>query len=282
MKSNKVIISVALTGGGTSKKANPAVPITPEEIAKDVVLCAKAGAAIAHIHVRDEKGFPTMNPDIFEEVVVAVKKAVKEAGIDVIINLTTSGGPATDEERLLHLKRLQPEMCSYDVGTFNWGNAFIFENTPHLLEILGECTQEYNIKPEIEIFDGGMIGNAKHYIKKGFIKGDPHFQFVLGVSGGLEGTVENLLFLKNKLPENSTWSCTGIGATHIPMMYASLALGADGIRVGLEDNIYYSKGVLATNEMLVERAVRVAKDAGIEIATAADARSILGLREDEK
>lgn len=276
--SNKLIVSVALTGGGTSKKANPNVPVTAEEIARDVVACAKAGAAIAHIHVRDEQQRPTMSCAVFTEVVNTVRKAIQEAGVDIVLNLTTSGGPATDEQRLEHLVALKPEMCSYDVGTFNWGNAFIFENTPHLLEILGKCVVEHQIKPEIEIFDGGMIGNAKHYIKEGYIQGNPHFQFVLGVSGGLDGTVENLVFLKNMLPENATWSCTGIGKTHMPMLLASLALGADGVRVGLEDNIMYQKGELATNVQLVERAVRLGREAGREIATAADAREILGLR----
>lgn len=276
----RLIISVALTGGGTPKSANSAVPVTAEEIAADVVACAKAGAAIAHIHLRDEKQRGTMDVNTFTEVVIAVRKAIAKAGVDIVLNLTTSGGPAADEERLLHLEALKPEMCSYDVGTFNWGNAFIFENTPHLLDILGECVVRNEIKPEMEIFDGGMIGNAKHYIKKGYIKGRPHFQFVLGVEGGLDGTVENLVFLKNQLPENATWSCTGIGKCHVPMLLASLAMGVDGVRVGLEDNIFYNKGELATNAMLVERAARIAKDCGRTIATAEDAREILGLRRD--
>lgn len=275
---NKLIISVALTGGGTSKKANPALPVTPEEIAADAVACAKAGAAIAHIHVRDEKQFGTMDVKAFEDAVMAVRGALKKENLDMVINLTTSGGPATDEERLLHLEALRPEMCSYDVGTMNWGNAYIFENSPHLLEILGQCVVKNQIKPEMEIFDAGMIGNAKHYMKKGYIQGRPHFQFVLGVSGGMDGTVENLAFLRNMLPEDATWSCTGIGKCHIPMLLAGIAMGADGVRVGLEDNIFYKKGQLATNEMLVARAVRIAEECGREIATAEDAREILGLR----
>lgn len=275
---NKLIISVALTGGGTSKKANPALPITAEEIAADAVACAKAGAAIAHIHVRDEKQLGTMDVNAFKDAVTAVKAALKKENLDMVINLTTSGGPASDEERLLHLEALKPEMCSYDVGTMNWGNAYIFENSPHLLEILGECVVKNQIKPEMEIFDAGMIGNAKHYMKKGYIQGRPHFQFVLGVSGGMDGTVENLAFLRNMLPEEATWSCTGIGKCHIPMLLAGIAMGADGVRVGLEDNIFYTKGQLATNEMLVARAARIARECGREIATASDAREILGLR----
>lgn len=275
---NRLIISVALSGGGTSKKATPYVPVTAEEIAKDVVACAKAGAAVAHIHVRDKEGMPTMDKNVFEEVVTEVRSEIKKAGVDILINLTTSGGPATDDDRLLHLEALKPDMCSYDVGTFNWGNAFIFQNTPYLLDKLGECAVKNNIKPEMEIFDAGMIGNARHYIRKGYVVGRPHFQFVLGVSGGMDGTVENLAFLKNMLPEDATWSCTGIGKCHIPMLLTSIALGADGVRVGLEDNIYYSKGVLATNEMLVKRAVRIATDCGRTIATAEDAREIFGLK----
>ncbi|MBS5190060.1 MAG: 3-keto-5-aminohexanoate cleavage protein [Lachnospiraceae bacterium] len=275
----RLIISVALTGGGTSKEANPAVPVTPQEIAADAVACCKAGAAVAHIHCRDEQGRPTMDLETFKEVVTTVRNALKEEGLDMIINLTTSGGPATEEERLLHLKALQPDMCSYDVGTFNWGNAFVFDNTPKFLKMLGECVVENNVKPEMEIFDGGMLGNANYYIKKGYITGNPHYQFILGVSGGLDGTVENLVFLKNKLPENATWSCSGIGKCHVPMLLASIAMGANGVRVGLEDNIYYNKGELATNEMLVARAARIAKECGRTIATAEDTREILGLRE---
>lgn len=276
-KSNKVIISAALSGAGTSKAACPYVPITAEEIAADVVACAKAGAAIAHIHVRDDKGYGGMDTQKFAEAFEATKKACQEANVDIIINLTTSGGPADHDTRLAHLKLLKPEMCSYDAGTMNWGNAMIFENHPKFLEDLGTLTQELDIKPEIELFDASMLGNAMYYVKKGYLKTPCHFQLVLGVPGGLDGTIDSVNFIVPKLPEGSTWSITGIGKTHMPMLLAGLAAGADGLRVGLEDNIMMSKGVLATNAQLVERAVEISKLAGREIATAAEAREILGI-----
>lgn len=273
-----LIITAALTGAGAGKKQAPAVPVTPEEIAADVVAVAKAGAAIAHIHVRGEDGFGTMNTDIFEKTVFAVRKRLEEEKIDIILNLTTSGGISNDDERLAHLKSIRPEMCSFDAGTMNWANSFIFENSPQFLEKLGKTTRDLGIKPEIEIFDGSMLGNAQYYIKKGFLKEPCHFQFVLGVAGGLDATIRNLNFLYEMLPQGSTWSVTGIGKGHMPMLLGALALGADGVRVGLEDNVFLSPGEYATNAQLVERAAKLAAQTGREIATPQQAREILGIR----
>ena len=276
MKSNKLIISAALTGAMTPKKVCPALPVTPEEIAADVVACAKAGAAAVHIHVRDEKYRFTMDTQRFSDAFYAIRDACIRENVDVIVNLTTSNGPGTDEIRLAHLDKLRPEMCSYDAGTLNWGAA-IFENSPQFLEKLGTAVQEWDIKPEIEVFDASMIGNAIRLIQRGFLRSPAHFQFVLGAEGGLEGTIDSVNFLLPKLPENSTWSITGIGRAHMPCLLAGLAAGCDGLRVGLEDNIYLGKGVPANNVQLVERAVRIATLAGREIATAAEAREILGI-----
>lgn len=277
---NKLIISAALTGAGTSKEAAPTVPYHADEIAEQVVAVAKAGAAAVHIHVREDSGWPTMSTDKFTDAFVAIKKAVEAAGVDVIVNLTTSGSSKIEPNdiRLAHLKKLRPEMCSYDSGTFNWNNGGVFVNDPWFLDELSACVVENDIKPEIEIFDNGMIGNAIHYIKKHNIPTPCHFQFVLGVGGGADGTTKNLVFLKELLPEGSTWSVTGIGKRHMEMMLAGLAMGCDGLRVGLEDNLYLSHGVKATNVQLVERAVELAKLAGREIATAEEARQILGIK----
>lgn len=278
---DKLIISAALTGAGTYKSMNPNVPETADEIAEDVIRVADAGAAVVHIHVRDENGRGSMDTDRFEEVYEKIQKKLKEHGKDVVINLTTSGiwgAQATDEMRLAHLQLLKPEMCSFDAGTMNWNCGSIFENSPQFLEKLCQCTAEHDIKPEIEIFDIGMIGNVNYYIQKGMLKTPCYFQFIMGVLGGAEGTAENLQFLVNKLPEGSKWSVSGIGKAHIPMMLAGLSMGCNGIRVGLEDNLYYSKGVKATNSMLVARAAEIGRLAGREIASAEDAREILGLR----
>lgn len=272
---NKVVISAALTGAITTQKESPSLPIKPEEIAADVVACAKAGAAICHIHVRDENGVGTMNIDRFSEAYEAIQAAVKEAGVDVILNLTTSGGVAGNEERMAHLKKLCPEMCSYDAGSLNWAGDTIFINSPTFLMDLGKVTMEYGIKPEVEVFDSSMIKNAVRNVQRGYLEDKLHFQFVLGTYGGMAATVENLMFLRSLLPSNSTYSVSGIGAGSVPMIMAALAVGADGIRVGLEDNVYMSKGVPATNVLQVERAVQLVKLSGREVATAAEARQLL-------
>ena len=273
--SNKVIISAALTGAMTAKDRCPNLPVTPREIAEDVVKCVKAGAAVVHIYVRDEENRFTMDTDTFEAVFRAVKEACIREGVDVIVNLTTSNGPGSDEIRLAHLDRLRPEMCSFDAGTLNWGNT-IFENSPGFLEKLGKAVQEWNIKPEVEIFDAGMIQNAASLVKRGFLKEPVHYQFIMN-GPGLEGTIENLAFLLRKIPEGSTWSVSGIGKSHIPMMLAGLAAGANGLRVGLEDNIMFSDTEKATNELLVRRAAELCRIAGREPATAEEARKILGI-----
>lgn len=273
----KLIVAVALTGTAGSKQQSPATPITPEEIAADTVAVAKAGASMVHIHVHDEKGYPTMETRYFKETFEAVKEATEKAGVDVIVNLTTSGGSNDSFLRQEHLRQLRPEMCSYDVGTFNWSLGSIFENSPDFLVELGKTTQALDIKPEIEVFDAGMLGNAAAYSGYKVLKTPCHFQFVLGVLGGMAGTVENLEYLHRHLPEGSTWSVTGIGQAHLPMLLAGLALGCDGIRVGLEDNLYLSRGVKGTNLELTERAVAIARLAGREPATADEARQMLGI-----
>jgi uncharacterized protein (DUF849 family) len=273
-----LIITAALCGAGTTKAQTPHVPITPDEIAADSVACVKAGAAILHIHVRDKDGVNTMDTDVFTETVGKIRAALAAEGLDAVLNLTTSGSKFSDELRMGHLPILKPEMCSYDPGTMNWANSYVFLNTPAFLEKLGNYVQELDIKPELEIFDGGMIGNINYYIKKGVLKTPCHVQFVLGVTGGMPGDADALSYLLPKIPKDSTWSVTGIGKSHIPCMLIGLAEGCDGLRVGLEDNIFYEKGVLATNAQLVTRAAELGKLAGREIANAAEARAILGLK----
>ena len=274
---SKLIITAALCGAGTTREAAPAVPITPDEIAADVVAVAKAGAAVAHLHARNADGKNDMDTDLFTEVVNKTRAAMKAAGVDIVLNLTTSGSKFPEDMRLAHLPKLMPEMCSYDPGTMNWANSYVFLNTPVFLERLGTLSQELQIKPELEIFDGGMMGNVDYYLKKGYLKAPLHYQFVLGVPGGMPGNIDSLAYLLPKMQPGSTWSITGIGKSHVPMMLAGLAEGCNGLRVGLEDNVMLTKGVTATNVQLVERAIALGKLAGREIATADDARQILGL-----
>lgn len=271
----KRVISVAVTGSWPTHEDNPNVPFTPEEIAEDVYECWKAGAAIAHIHVRNDDGSPSTDFEKYKETIERIR-AHKDC--DICINITSSGSvDFSDEERIYPLQQLKPELASYDAGTLNWQHRTVFMNPPSFLEKLGYALLESNIKPEIEIFDGGMVHNAIHYIKTGVLKAPCHFQIVLGAAGGLPCTIENLVFLKNMLPEGSTWAACGIGRGHLPIMLATIAMGGH-LRVGMEDNVYYKRGVLAeSNAQFVARAKRLLEEADLEAATPEEARQIYGL-----
>ena len=277
----KTIITAAVTGAWPKKENNPNVPMTPQEIADDVYACWKAGAAIAHLHMRDDEGNGTMDTAKFEETVNLIH--TKYPDCDIILNLTTSGDiHADDEIRVAHVKKLKPEMASYDCGSMNWLNSGLFINSPKFLTDCGLLFQETNTKPEIEAFDPGMIGNAAYYIKKGVLKTPVHFQFCMGCANGIAGSMKNLIFMKETADElvgkgNYTWSCFGVGHSAMEMLYGAVALGGN-IRVGMEDNVMYAKGQLAeSNVQFIERAVRVIKEYGKEVATPDEARQILGL-----
>lgn len=272
---NKRVITAALVGSWSTKEMNPAVPYTPEEIARDAYECWQAGAAIVHIHVRNPDGTPSTDFELYKEVVERIR-SFKDC--DVCLNITSSGTVGLkDEDRIRPLRELLPELASYDCGTMNWQHRTVFENRPEFLEKLGYTLLECNIKPEIEIFDGGMVYNALYYIKKGVLKPPCHFQFVLGCAGGLPATIESLVFLRNLIPEESTWSACGISSGNLPIMMATIAMGGH-LRVGLEDNLYIRKGVLArSNAELVEQARKLLEMAGLEPATPEEARQIYGL-----
>lgn len=272
---NKVILTVATTGAWPKKENTPYVPLQPEEIAEEIYACWKAGASIAHIHVRDDQGNASMDFGKFKKTVELVRAKPE---CDIVLNLTTSGGIGLDDEiRIKPLVELKPELASYDCGSMNWQHNCVFENSPSFLEKLGHEMAEAGVKPEIEIFDVGMIYNALYYLKKGVLKAPLHFQFVLGAAGGMPATVENLVYLKNLIPEGSTWSALGIGKGHLPILYAALALGGN-VRVGMEDNILLSKGVLAkSNVDFVERTKRSIEAFGKTVATPDEARQILGV-----
>jgi len=271
---NKVILTVATTGAWPQKKDTPYIPLQPEEIASEIYACAKAGASIAHIHVRDDENKASMSFEKFKETVRLVRKSC-----DIVINLTTSGGLGLlDEIRMKPFMELKPEIASFDCGSMNWMHSTVFENSPKFLEKLGKGMQENNVKPEIEVFDAGMVYNALYYLKKGILKAPLHFQFVLGVPGGMTATVENLMFLKGLIPRDATWGALGIGKQHLPIMYTALALGGH-LRVGMEDNIYYRSGELAkSNVEFIERTKRIATELDKQIATPVEARAILGLK----
>lgn len=273
----KLFITCALTGSQTNKGLSPYHPTMPDEIAADAVAVAKAGASIIHMHCRDEEGLPTMNTDRWVEIVTKTRAALKAEGLDLIFNLTTSGTKFSEDDRVGHLPILLPEICSFDAGSMNWSNDYVFLNRPPFLERVGTLSKELGIKPELEVFDAGMLGNVRHYLEKGFIDAPLHYQLMMGVKGGMDATKENVNYLVSHLEPGSTWSIAGIGKSHMPMLLEGLAAGCDGLRVGLEDNVFLEKGVYATNAQLVERAAAIAKLAGREIATPAETREMLGL-----
>ena len=267
----KLIITVAPTGAQTTREHTPYVPLSPKEIADSVYESWKEGAAIAHIHVRDHRGENTLNLDTYKEVIDRVQDKC-----DIILNLTTAGGIGNDDEDRLKVCELNPEMATFDAGTMNFGPG-VFHNTPEFLERLAAVTKERQIKPEIEIFDVGMIHNTLRIAKKGLIDDPFHFQFVLGVHGGMPATPKNLMFLIDSIPEGSTWSAIGASKDQLTINTMSILLGGH-VRVGMEDSVYFRRGELAeTNAQFVKRIANLAQTLGREVATPAEARKILGI-----
>ena len=267
----KLIITVALTGNVPTQKMNPNLPVTAEEIAADVRRCHAAGAVLFHVHARDADQKPTLDINVYKENVRRIKELTPEA----IVQLSTGARAGKDWEERAKPVRLLPEMGSFTTGSNNLP-GIVYENSPPFIEYLAKVYQETGVKPEIEIFETGMINNAVFLEKKGFIKTPLHFDFVLGAPGSMPGTIKNLQFLSESIPAGSTWSVAGIGKAEIPLSAAAIAMGGH-VRVGLEDNLYMPDGPLASNPLLVEKIVRIAREIGREIATPDEARSILSL-----
>jgi 3,5-dioxohexanoate:acetyl-CoA acetone transferase len=297
----KVIVTAALTGGGSTPSMSPYLPITPQQLADEAVRAYEAGAAIAHVHVRNpETGEPSSNLEYFREVATKVKSRC-----NVIICFTTGGTPdMTVAERARVVAELKPELATFNAGSMNFGIFLGAENIkeykydwekPHLLnsensifpntfKTLRENSQmfaETNTKPELEVYDSGMINNLAYLVQKGYLKKPLHIQFVLGTMGGLPATVNNLNFLYNSAREalgEFTWSACAIGRFQFPMCTVAMIMGGN-TRVGMEDNLYVSKGVLAkSNAELVEKMVRILREFGNEPATPDETRKILGLK----
>ena len=271
---DKLIISCCICGAEVTKENNPAVPYTVEEIVREAKSAYEAGAALIHLHVRWDDGTPTQDKGRFQEMVDAIRKECP----DVIIQPSTGGAVGmTDLERLQSTEIVPtPEMATLDCGTCNFGGDEIFINTDNTIANFGDIMKERGIKPECEVFDKGMIDLALKAAKKGHIDYPIHFDFVLGVQ--MTATVRDLVFMATSVPAGSTWTATGIGKNCWDIVAATIAMGGH-VRVGFEDNVYMSKGVLAkSNGEMVERVVQIAKLMNREIATPAEAREILGLK----
>ncbi|MEJ1383924.1 MAG: 3-keto-5-aminohexanoate cleavage protein [Candidatus Sedimenticola sp. (ex Thyasira tokunagai)] len=277
-KYEKLIINAALTGMIPQKKDTPEVPITAQEIIEDAKRCHKVGASIVHIHARDADGIPTWRPETYAEII----GGIREKCPDLIICASTSGRNFQELEKrsaILFLEGdLKPDLASLTLGSFNFPKQASI-NPPDIIKSLATLMKERGIKPELEIFDLGMLDYAHHLIEKELIDNPAHINLFLGSLGTLSATPSNLAALLNSLPKESIWSATGIGRFQNYVNNMAIASGGH-IRVGLEDNIWYDheRTILATNEMLVIRAVATAQGMGREIATPTEARKRLGLQ----
>lgn len=270
----KLIITAAICGAEVLKEHNPAVPYTVDECVREAKAAYDAGASIIHLHVRYDDGTPTQDKARFKEVIDAIRKACP----DVIIQPSTGGAVGmTDDERLQPVELL-PEMATLDCGTLNFGGDEVFMNTENTIKYFGKRMIELGIKPEVECFDKSMIDMALRLHKKGYIEKPMHFDFVMGVNGGIGGELRDFVFLRGSIPPDATYTVAGMGRYEFPLAVAAIIDGGH-VRVGFEDNVYLSKGVPAkSNGELVEKVVRLAKELGREIASPAEARRILGLK----
>ncbi len=270
---DKLIITAAICGAEVTKEQNPAVPYTVEEIVREAKSAYDAGAAVVHIHVREDDGTPTQCRDRFK----VCMDAVREACPDVILIPSTGGAVGMTAEERLQPTELFPEMATLDCGTCNFGDD-VFENTMPMMRAFGKRMLENNIKPEYECFEMGHLDTILRMAAKGEVPGDPmQFNFVLGVPGCTPATVENLVWLVNRIPTGSTWTATGIGRHAFTLAAPTIVMGGN-VRVGFEDNLNISRGVLArSNGELVEKVVRISRELGREIASPEEARAILSL-----
>lgn len=292
----KVVITCAVTGNAPFNHRHPAFPVLPKEIAAACVEAARAGAAIVHVHVRNpDSGAGSRNPKLFKETV----DRLRDTGVNVILNLTAGLGgfflpdpndekralPESDvisvDERMAHLELCRPDIASLDITTGNQVEGpveFVYLNTTRTLRQMAKRFQELNIKPELEAFSAGDVEFGKSLIAEGLVSGVPLFQFVLGVKWGAPADSRTLLYMRDLLPPHATWAALGTGRLQMPVVAQSTLLGGN-VRVGLEDNLYLSRGVFATNGQLVERAKLIIELLGYESASAAEARTLLGLEQ---
>ena len=288
---NDVIITCAVTGAADTTSRSNLVPITPEQVANAAIEAAKAGAAVVHVHVRDpETGQGSRDPGLFKQTV----DLIRDSNVDLVLNLTAGmggdwvpgkedpsmPGPGTDmvgpEERLAHVIECKPDICSLDCGTMNFGGDYTYINTEPFLRKMAQMVQEIGVKPELEVFDLGQIRLAQKLIDEGLIDAPPMFQICLGIPWGAGADTETMAAMKHALPNNALWAGFGISRMQMPMVAQAVLLGGN-VRVGLEDNIYLDKGVLATNGMLVERAVEIIERLGARVVGPDEAREKMGL-----
>ncbi|MFZ5649098.1 MAG: 3-keto-5-aminohexanoate cleavage protein [Bacillota bacterium] len=266
-----LIITAAIVGAEVTREQTPYLPLTPGEIAEEAVRCREKGASVIHLHVRDDLGRPTQDRECFRRAIDEIRRRT-----DVIIQVSTGGSVGMTAEERLQPVFLRPEMASLTTGTVNFGDD-VFLNHPRDIEFFARTIMEQGVRPEVEVFDTGMIDSARRLVKKGLLAETLHFNFVLGVPGGMPATAKNLLLLVESIPAGSTWTVSGIGRHQLAMNVLGMAIGGH-VRTGLEDNIFYDRGVPARGSwQLVERLARIAGEMGRPAAVPDEARQILGI-----
>jgi len=269
----KIIITAAIQGAELTKDDTPYLPVTPDEVALEAKRTWEAGAAIIHLHVRDREGKPTQDTTAYRIHI----DTIRATGCEAIIQVSTGGAVGMTAEERMGPITLSPEYATLNTGSINFGRD-VFINSVSMMEKLAEAMKTYGVKPEFEVYEEGHIHNALALVKKGLVHGQLNFDFVLGVPGAMAATVENMLYLSRTIPPDANWTVTGIGKDELILGGVAVFVGGN-VRVGLEDNIYYAKGVLAkSNAELVARIVRIANEAGRDIASPDEARHILGIQ----
>lgn len=267
----KLIITCAITGAETTKAQNPALPTTPDEQAQAAYECWKAGASIIHLHVRDDQGNPSQSVERFKESIEKIR-----AKCPVIVQISTGGAVGEKIEKRAEPLKLKPEMASLNTGSINFGDE-VFVNLPKDIEMLAQEMKKQHVKPEIEVYDYGMLEASLKMMKKGILPNPSHFQFVLGTGHGISGEARNLCAMADQLPENCTWTAAGVGRYQLPVSAQAIVMGGH-VRVGLEDNVYWAKGQLAkSNAQLVERVTQLAAMLQRPVATVEETKKILCL-----
>jgi uncharacterized protein (DUF849 family) len=295
--SREVFITCAVTGAGSTQDRSPHVPRSPQQIAESAIAAAKAGAAVVHCHVRDpETGAPARDLALYRELT----DRIRDSETDVVLNLTTGmggdlvfGGPekplplvegtdmAPASERLAHTAECRPEICTLDCGTMNFAEKdYVMTNTPGMLQAMGRAITDLGVKPEIEAFDTGHLWYAKQLVADGMIEPDALVQLCMGIPWGAPDDLNTLMAMVNNVPEGWTFSAFALGRHQMPYVAAAVLAGGH-VRVGLEDNLFLERGVLATNAQLVEKAVGIVEGLGARVMTPAEVRAKLNLEKQE-
>ncbi len=269
---DKLIITAALTGAEISRQQQPALPVTPGEIGIAAAECVAAGAAIVHLHARRADGAPTQDVAIYHAIIEAVRSRC-----DAIVQISTGGAVGMSPAERIAPVALRPEMATLSMGSLNFGNE-VFLNLPPDIEVFAEAIEAAGAKPELEVFDAGMMATARRWLARGLLPSPAHFDFALGVPGGMPATPEALMHLVSQLPAGASWTVAGMGAAQLSLGTMAIAIGGH-VRVGFEDNIYWRRGELAlSNAQLVARMVSIGRLAERPPASPQEARGMLGLR----